>query len=249
MESKEKRLYIAILGLIIILAGLCGYIAASAASASDASSDGTVHTITVSGTGTVSIKATVFSTYVGVETQANTTTDALRQNAERMSGVVSALRALGLTDDEIETSQFSVSPVYKRINPWDVGALIGFRVVNDLTISSNKTDMIGKIIDESVTAGANRVGDIGFTLPEEKIAELKVEAMQKAAEDAKLRATTYATTLGTRIIGVVSISEPMSYNYYIGMRSMFFATPSPETPILVGDASVSVSINVVFMIV
>lgn len=107
MEGKEKRLYIAILGLIIILAGLCGYIAASAASASDASSNGAVHTITVSGTGTVSIKATVFSTYVGVETQANTTTDALSQNAERMSGVVPALRALGLTDNEIETSQFS----------------------------------------------------------------------------------------------------------------------------------------------
>lgn len=222
MEGKEKRLYIAIVSLSIVLAGLCGYMAASAALASDPSSDGAVHIITVSGAGSVSMKATVFSTYVGVETQAKTTADALRQNAEGMGGVVSALRTLGLTDDEMQTSQFSVSPVYNRTHPWDVGALIGFQVINDLTISSNKTDMIGKIIDVAVTAGANRVGDIGFTLPEEKKQELKVEAMQKAAEDAKLRATTYATALGTRIVGVVSISEPTSYDYYIGMRALSF---------------------------
>ena len=255
MEGKEKRLYLVILCLGLVLAGLSGYVAGNAAPSivasvsSNTSTNGDVHTITVSGSGTASLKATLFSTYVGVETQANTTIDAINQNAERMSSVVAALRAFGLTDDEMQTSQFSVSAVYKREHPWDVGELIGFRVVNDITITSNKTDQIGKIIDTAVTAGANRVGGITFTLPEEKIQELKVEAMQNAAEDAKLRATTYTTTLGTSILGVVSISEPTYSVYFIAApKGGLSAIPSPETPILIGDASVSVSITVVFMI-
>jgi uncharacterized protein YggE len=255
MEGKEKRLYLVILCLGLVLAGLSGYVASNAVTSSVASvspntSDSSnVHTITVSGSGTASMKATLFSTYVGVETQANTTIDAVSQNAERMSSVVSALRALGLTDDEMQTSQFSVSSVYKRVNPWDVGELVGFRVVNDITITSNKTDQIGKIIDTAVAGGANRVGDITFTLPDEKIKALKVEAMQNAAEDAKLRATTYATTLGTSILGVVSISEPSYSSYFTAARVTLSVTPSSETPILIGNASVSVSITVVFMIV
>ena len=179
MEGKEKRLYLVILGLSLVLAGLSGYVFGNAATStaasvsSNAASDGGVHTITVSGSGTASLKVTMFSTYVGVETQANTTKDAMKQNAEKMSSAIAALRALGLTDDEMQTSQFSVSPVYKREHPWDVGELIGFRVVNDVTITSNKIDKIGSITDTAVTAGANRVGDIRFTLPEDKIEQLK----------------------------------------------------------------------------
>jgi len=236
-----------------LLAALSGYVAGNAAApvasvSSNISSGVDVHTITVSGSGTASLKATMFSTYVGVETQANTTIDAMKENAEKMSSVMAALRAFGLTDDEMQTSQFSVSPVYKRVNPWDVGELIGFRVVNDITITSNKTDQIGKIIDGAVVAGANRFGGITFTLPEEKIKELKIEAMQNAAEDAKLRATTYVTTLGAKVLGVVSISEPSYSSYFIAAPKGVSAAPPSETPILVGGASVSVSITVVFMI-
>jgi uncharacterized protein YggE len=248
MEGKEKRLYFTILGLCLILSGLCGYFIASAASSPNSSSNMNTHTITVSGSGAASLRATIFTTYVGVETQANTTEDAMEQNAEKMNNVVSALRASGLTDDEMQTSQFSVSSVYDKPE-WEGGIIIGFQVVNDLTIHSNKTDHVGKIIDAAVAAGANRVGDITFTLPGEKIQELKVEAMQKAAEDAKLRADTYATTLGTRIVGVISISEPTNYDCFDGGGRMCLSVdPSSETPILIGNASVSVTITVVFMI-
>jgi hypothetical protein len=248
MEGKEKRFYFAILALSFILLGLCGYVVASSSSEQNGSNNGNPHSITVFGDGVASMKATIFSTYVGVETQANTTIDATKQNAQKMNDVITALKASGLTDDEMQTSQFNISPVYNK-SEWEGGTIIGFQVVNDVTINSHRIDQVGKIIDAAVAAGANRVGDVTFTLPEEKIRELKVEAMQKASQDAKLRADTYTSALGTRIIGVISISEPTYYYYdMLEARTLSVSAPSSGTPIIIGNASVSVRITVVFMI-
>ena len=62
---------------------------------------------------------------------------------------------------EINTGSYSVRPNYSYKN--DKKNLIDYTVVNSVTVKTADIDLLGKIIDIALTAGADRVSGLNFT--------------------------------------------------------------------------------------
>jgi len=250
MEAWERRAYALILILAVALAGLSGYAIAALPARTgyhpppqNGGSEAQLRTITVTGFGKASAQPNLAVLRLGVYTEAANATEALTRNSEIANAVIEELVSLGISKDNIETCRFSLSPKYSRD-----GLIIGFEVLHMLQVSTSQLDLVGRIIDQAVSAGANRVDAVYFTFTEEKAAELKELARRRAAEDARLKAEVIAQSLGVRVVGVMSATEETFTSPY-RFKVEIAETPTPVTPIMPpSEVEVTVLLRVVFII-
>ena len=73
--------------------------------------------VSTSGTATVKVDPDKVSVTIGVETNGGTAEEAAAANAELMEKVLAALRDLGIEDDQISTSWYTVYPTYEWRSP------------------------------------------------------------------------------------------------------------------------------------
>jgi hypothetical protein len=257
----RKRYYGIILLLLIALSGVSGYLLALAQhSSSDVESNplgrSEVHyiitneqgqgtslkTIVVTGLGEVATKPSLAELRLGASTQAPTATEALANNAEVMNRVIEALKSMNLPEEDIETSRFNLSPRYSSYG----GTLIGFEVTHLLRVTTTDLDRVGRVIDEAVDAGANKIEMVCFTVAKDELEGLNTLARQRAVEDARTKAGTIADSLGVKIVGVAGAVEEAytPYRGYYGVESTIGATPiMPPT-----ELQITVAVKVTFMI-
>ncbi|MEO1407538.1 MAG: SIMPL domain-containing protein [Pseudomonadota bacterium] len=183
----------------------------------------------------------------GVQTDAKTAADALAENAERMNGVFAALKAAGVEERDIQTSNFSVSPNYdySRDAP---PRLIGYRASNQVRAKVTDLDALGETLDSLVSAGGNTLNGIQFGL-EDSSGALN-EARRDAIVDAVSRAELYADAAGYRIVRIVSISEGGGGGGYqppIALaRAAVADVESAPSPVSGGELQFSASVSLVF---
>lgn len=255
MNLRETRLYVVILVLAIALASMSGYWVAAAQQPDSHSNEpfviiggegtetGQPKTLVVTGYGRASAEPDMAKVSLGILTQAATATEAVQQNAEKMSRVIGALKEMGMTEDNMKTEHFSVYPVYSRSDPPEV---TGYRVSNVIIVDVHDLNMVGRVIDKATEAGANQVQGVTFTLSENKSRAMKLEALQKAAEDANIKAETIASSLGIEIVGILHVSEGTVW--YQPYRVDAEYLKAPETPIIPGDVQGSATIQVTYII-
>jgi len=198
-------------------------------------------TITLTGSAKIYVAPDMFTVTLGVETFAKTATDAAKENAKMMGDVISTLKAMGLADDEVSTSMYNIYPVYDEKGV-DV---IGFRVINMLTVTTNKLDIAEKIIDESIEAGANRIYSLNFYLSEQRAKQIKLELVESAVEDARAKADALLGPLGLKIIRVKTASI---VEWYEPIYRVEYLTPTKGSAIVPGVTPVSVSVQVTYVI-
>jgi uncharacterized protein YggE len=66
-------------------------------------------------------------------------------------------------------------------------------------------DLVGRLIDNAMQAGANNVNRLVFTLKDEQTAQL--QALRAASAKAKTKAEAVAASLGLKIVRIVSVTE------------------------------------------
>ena len=174
-----------------------------------------------------------------------------------MNATATAIQKLGITNDEISTTDFTIEPVYNNTGPYPPyneykNELIGYKVSNTLVIKTTKLGLAGNILDTAVAAGANRVDGVSFTLSPEKQQSVQDSLIGEAILDAQSKAQKALTPLGQKIIGVksVSISEfnmPQPMPLYHA-NAMMGAAPSVQTPIFASNQDITTSIDVIFLI-
>ena len=210
-------------------------------------------TIAVTGTATTSVDPDLLKIQFGVETQAKNATGAIDANNQAMNQVIDAIKKLGLAQDEISTSSFSIYPIYDPITDPKTGVYIGsnltgYKVSNILLVTTKKLTMGGEIIDAAVQSGTNRVDSVYFALSPEKQATSQDQLIENAVLNAKSKAEKALVPLGYKIIGVkmVQVSDsgyqppPVYYmDSYAGKSS---------TPIFQSEKDVTTSANVIFLI-
>jgi uncharacterized protein YggE len=206
-------------------------------------------TITSTGNSVIESIADQVSVYVGIETLENTAEESKNENAEISDKVLNSLQSQGIKKEEIETSSYNIYPDYNYDNGKQT--LKGYKTVNILKIKTKDFTKIGKIVDASINSGATTIQNINFELSQEKQNEIKIEAIAKASEDAKLKAQATVQGLGAKL-GKVKSVEIQDYNYY---PIPFFAAESGgdvrkvvSTEILPDKLQVSANVNVVFEI-
>jgi uncharacterized protein len=205
-------------------------------------------TMSLSGTGKVTVKANQAIIILGVYTEAKEADWAVQENALKMVDVVSALKALGIPESDIQTIGYSINPVYN----WEMRITVGYQVTNTLQITLNNLSKIGSVIDKSSTAGANSVNSVTFTVKDADLAQFKLDAYAKAVVDVKSKAKVISEGFDFKLGGIQSINEsyyyPVYRNTYIGMDMKSAGAEVAQTPIISGSLDVSVTLNVVYAI-
>ncbi|HYG27631.1 MAG TPA: SIMPL domain-containing protein [Caulobacteraceae bacterium] len=160
-------------------------------------------------------KATIM---LGVQTDAPTAEAAIRENANKMSRVIAALKRGGLTDREIQTSNLSLNPQYvyqENLPP----RLTGYQASNQVVITVRDLSRLGQVVDATVNAGATNIGGINFGV--ENPTEAENRARVEAVQNLRAKADLYAQAMGYRVARLVTLNEGASY-----------APPPPPMPMM-----------------
>ena len=212
--------------------------------------------ISVSGSATASSNPDTLIIVLGVESEAKTANESLSQNSNSLNSVISSLKNSGISEDDIQTSNFSIYPLYDSIKDsngnWQQ-ILNGYRVSNILSIQTEKIDSAGDIIDAAVSSGANRVDNVSFQLSDDKLQKISDDLIADAINDATQKAEKALVPLKQKIVGVKSIviHDNVVPYYDSPMRASFdgFAESSMKSaPIMSGDEEITTNVSVVFYI-
>ncbi|HEX7231129.1 MAG TPA: SIMPL domain-containing protein [Candidatus Binatia bacterium] len=160
--------------------------------------------ITVTGEALISAEPDQAQLDIGVVTQARTAPEASKENAERVTRVLSEVKKLLGGTDEVKTSGYSLTPAY-RYPQGGKPEIVGYNASNTLRIKTMSLDLVGRLIDAAMQAGANNVNRLVFTLKDEQGAQL--EALRTASLKAKNKAEAIATALGLKVVKITSVTE------------------------------------------
>jgi len=187
----------------------------------------------------------------GVETEKPTAEAAFTENSNKMKRIFDALKAAGIEDKDIRTSNISLYPYREYNKNLEKDYIAGYRASNNLSVRFRDMKAVGKVIDALISQGANNLDGPTFSIEntDELLGKARIEAMKKAMD----RAKSYADTANLKVKRIVKISEnarnirPMRHML---MKSMavetFAAGDAAPTPIASGEEEMSVSINVEF---
>jgi uncharacterized protein len=199
-------------------------------------------TLSLSATGTVKAPPDEVDISTGVTSDAPTPREALDKNNDAMARVVAALKDDGIEPKDIQTTDFSVQPLYEeRKEGQTTQRIIGYRVNNAVRVSVHDIGKLGQVLDKVVKLGANEIGAIEFSLSEPEA--LKDEARKLAMANAIANAKLYAEAAGVELGPVLTISEEE------GSYQARYAVPaarqmSKAVPIEAGTTSVEIRLHV-----
>ena len=145
----------------------------------------------------------------GVTTQAATASEALRQNAQKMTAVVAELKKRGIAAKDIQTSGINLNAQYDYNNREGQPPLLtGYQASNNVTIKTRDLAKIGELLDALVAVGGNNVSGPNFSIEDDS--KLKFAARDKALQSAQAQANFYAQRSGYKSAKLVSITEGSS---------------------------------------
>ena len=116
--------------------------------------------VVVIGEGSVNVVPDYARIRSGVTTRAKTAKEAADANSKAMAAIIAALLSAGIEQKDIQTSRFSVQPVYVMPQPGTEQKLSGFSVSNQVSVTIHAIDKVGEILDRLITAGATDAGSV-----------------------------------------------------------------------------------------
>lgn len=160
--------------------------------------------LSVVGEGKVDVVPDTAYVDVGVSfDSANTAPEAQTRLSDQNNKIVAAMKTLGIAEENIKTTNYSVSPNY--VYEGGKSRQNGFVANSTITIKTDKIDLAGKIIETATSAGATQVGSARFVV--DKPENYREQAREKAINNAKDQAQKLATSLGITLGKVTNIVE------------------------------------------
>jgi uncharacterized protein YggE len=230
--------------LIAILAVSLSACASAAAPGGDAS----VRSISVNGTGKITLSPDMAVVSVGIQTQADDAQTAVNENNTIVAEITAAMSELGIAEEDLKTINFSVYPNTRYDELGGIGD-ISYMVNNSVEVTVRDLEIIGDVLSEAVAAGANNIHGIQFDVSDREAAY--AQAMELAVENARSRAEVLAGA------GEVEIKDVHTLSSYIGGgmifgggRNMSFdmVESAASVPVSPGEMEIVVDVTVVYEI-
>jgi uncharacterized protein len=206
-------------------------------------------TIAVTGVGTVVTAPDIADLRLGVSFTRPTVKAARADAAATMTKVIAALKALGIADKDIQTTNLSLQPAYDYSANANPPRITGYTLSNGVAITVRDLDKVGDAIDNSLAAGATTFDGVTFRVSDPATAQK--QARTDAMTLAKADADTLAAAAGVTITGVQSISETTAqtpYPVYYGALPAAGGAKDVATPVQVGTTDVTITVSVVYLI-
>ena len=161
--------------------------------------------VVVVGEGSVTVAPDYVRIRSGVSTYAKTVKEASDTNSKLMTNIIAALAEAGIAKKDIQTSEFSIEPVYASPSPPGGPKLSGYRVSNQVNVTIHQVSQVGEILDRLVRTGATDAESIAFLISDrEKALD---QARVATVANAKHKADLYARASGVNLGRVAWITE------------------------------------------
>ncbi len=235
---KTKYLFlIAVLMLGVVLTA-CG------PSAITVQTQPAARTITVTGTGLVTLTPDIAYINIGVQSQDASASVAVTQNNTNAQAIIAAIKASGVADKDIQTTNFSI---YAQQQYDSNGQITGILYVVNNTVYVTVRDLtkLGGLLDATVRSGANTINSISFDVAD-KTAALS-QARLAAVADAKKQADelTGATNVSLGDVQTISYydsSAPVTVNY----SRADMAAGGGSVPVQSGSMQITTTVTIVY---
>jgi uncharacterized protein YggE len=211
-----------------------------------------VRGITVVGVGTASGTPDVAHVNVGVETESASVQQAVADNKAKMAQLLDALKALGIADKDIQTTNYGVYTQRQPVTGLDGKGGEGpttYHVNNQVNVTVRDVAKLGDVLDKTVAAGANNIYGVNFSVDD--TSKLEADARAKAIADAKARAENLAKLTGVTLGDVLSVSEVIggASPIFEGARaSVAMGLGGGGAPIQPGELEVNMNVQVTYAI-
>ena len=179
---------------------------------------------------------------------------ARKQEAERAAKLLATLRAAGVAEAELQSSQVQIAPDYTDRRQ-ETEKIKFFRVSQSISCTLHDVKKVPDVTADAVAAGATGVN--AASLRTSQLRKYRDEARAKAIQAAKEKAIALATELGVKIGKPYTIAEGGSYdmrqnifnngNFQAGAAGDALGDGTVAT-FAPGTISVSASVNVSFIL-
>lgn len=139
---------------------------------------------------------------VAVTARADSVEAVRRQLAENASRMRTALLEEGLDADQITSARFDIGRNFRHEERPEAPE---FRGQHAFTVTLNDTDRAGEIVVTAVENGATNVDEVRFTITPDTRRDLRKQALSKAVENARGKASVIATGTGLELAGVRTV--------------------------------------------
>lgn len=174
--------------------------------------------ISVTGEAELQVKPDMVTLNFGVENTATDAQAAQRDNTQKMNAVIQSLYGNGIPKDDVQTSNFSLSPVYEwQGEDGRKQVLVGYRCNNTVVVRLKDLTKVGVVIDAATTAGATNIHGITFGLQNPNA--YRPTILAAAVKDARAKADIMAGAAGYTVTGVQTMSD--AYTSVSGVREVY----------------------------
>lgn len=202
--------------------------------------------ITVTGEATVEAAPDLATISLGVTTDGKTAAEAMAANNSALQQVIDRLKAAGIEDRDLQTSNLSLNPNWVGYDSGSAPTIAGYMASNMLTVRVRVLDGLGKALDAAITDGANTMNGLTFEVSNPRPA--LDEARKKAVADAQARASVLVEAAGGSLGRVVAISETAGYGAPMPMfRASAEAADAP--PVAGGQVGLTASVTITYEII
>lgn len=165
-------------------------------------------TISTTGTGIVTVEPDMATFTVGMEARDEEMQVAQNEVTDEGNAITEMLLDKGVAEEDIVTSSYQVTPENEYDRNGNFVRIEHYVVRMSLTITVHDIDLVGELLDETVTLGADYVSRVTFAVsdPDPHIQE----ARQAAIADAKQKAEDYALGSESTLTGLFSLYEGKS---------------------------------------
>ncbi len=241
---KRFNWIMALLGcavLVLVALTSCNTLSADTSSATS---------VSISGTGTIYLKADIVTFSINVDETASTTAQAQQAANKKMTAILDILRKFNIDDDKISTTALSFNSEYY----WDNGkqVKVGESVSQTVYVTMEDIDSFPALSDE-LGSKVNGISFYNVRFDSSQKTKASEQARELAYKNALEKAQLYAKAAGLRVVRPVSISEGYTSFATANYKSadavmMMEAAPAAaygtQTP--TGLLSASIDVNVVF---
>jgi hypothetical protein len=153
-----------------------------------------------------------------------------------MEESIRSLKGLGIEERRLSTRALSLAPIFSDEKRGPAGEsedprIVGYRATNMLEVRVDDLELLGKIVDAGVNAGANRLEGPDFEIQDDAFA--RESALVRAVQNAQRKAEVIVGAMRMRLGPVLEVVEDEAQRIRLmdrGFRTLGVEAGAPVQP-------------------
>jgi uncharacterized protein len=237
MFSKK---WLVLFSIVIISLFIAGFTVAIPKESSVITTEET-RIINVNGVGSVRAKPDMCIVSLGVVSEGKEAKESQNENSRISNLIIEALKKLEIKEEDIQTVEYSVNPIYKY-EDGRTPVISGYQTVQMFSVKVYDLTKSGIVIDNATEVGANRINGVSFDIKDKDA--MKLRAIEAAVKDARIKADTALAASSEKVMELINMNVNDSMpSTPVPMRGVNDASGKEAAQVMAGQMEIIISVN------